>query len=90
MNINGIPSKCSANCSFEWSTSFTPIINFIDTSNSSSIKLVGTGFDSTNKSNNIVNIGSTKCDVTSATSTLLYCTPGKTLAYKVLLLGFLR
>ena len=76
MNINGIPSKCSANCSFQWSTSVTPIVSSIDTSNPSSIKLVGSGFDSTNLTNNIVNIGASPCVVTSATSTILYCTPG--------------
>ncbi len=76
MNINGIPSKCSANCSFQWSNSSTPTVNSIDISNPSSIKLIGSGFDAINKSNNQVFIGTTQCVVTSATTTIIYCAPG--------------
>ena len=32
VNIDGIPSKCSANCNYEWLSSLTPIVSSIDTS----------------------------------------------------------
>ena len=56
----------------------TPIVNSIDTSNPASIKLTGSGFDSTNNTNNQVFIGTTQCVVTSSSSTIIYCTPGLT------------
>ena len=76
--MNGIPTKCSTNCSFQWSNILTPIVNSIDTSNPASIKLTGSGFDSTNNTNNQVFIGTTQCVVTSSSSTIIYCTPGLT------------
>ena len=85
VNINGIPSKCSADCSFQWLSSLTPIVNLIDSSNLSSISLTGTGFDSLNISNNEVFIGNTPCAVTLATSTVLYCTPGNFIILKIVL-----
>lgn len=30
--INGIPSKCSTDCSFQWMNSLTPVVDAIDTS----------------------------------------------------------
>ncbi len=75
ININGIPSKCLANCNFQWSNDLTPIVNTIDTTNPLSIKLTGSGFDANILSNNLVTIGNTSCVISSATATILYCSP---------------
>lgn len=72
--INGISTACS-NCSFEWSASATPVVNSIDVSTKSAIVIAGTGFSET-LTDNIVLIGTTPCNVTSATAVQLVCAAG--------------
>lgn len=74
VSINGIATACS-NCTFEWSADATPVVNAIDASSNSAIVIDGTGFSET-PSDNIVLIGTTRCTVTSASSTQLTCTAG--------------
>jgi hypothetical protein len=73
-----VPSLCSSSslCDFEWLASSTPTLTNIDTTNQQAITLIGTGFDQTSNSNNIVLLGNVPCTVTSATSIQLICTPG--------------
>uniref|UniRef100_A0A672GWY5 Polycystic kidney and hepatic disease 1 (autosomal recessive)-like 1 n=1 Tax=Salarias fasciatus TaxID=181472 RepID=A0A672GWY5_SALFA len=49
VQINGIPSKCSGNCSFEWSEEKTPVVTGISPSQGSNglgtlLTITGTGF----------------------------------------------
>lgn len=76
VNIDGINSMCTGTCDFEWSSASTPTVTSIDTSVATSIKITGTGFDSVKIENNIVKIGDAVCNVISATSTLITCSPG--------------
>ena len=72
--INDIPTVCS-NCSFEWLSSATPVVNTIDVTSPSAIAIEGTGF-STTLTDNIVLIGDVPCHVKSATTTRLVCEAG--------------
>lgn len=74
MLINGISTACS-NCTFEWSADATPVVNSIDASTNSAIVITGTGFSET-LAHNVVLIGTTPCNVTSATSVRLVCAAG--------------
>ena len=78
MSVNGVPSKCDTSnaCDFQWLEASTPTVTNIDTSNAQSIVLTGTGFDLTSQNNQVL-LGSVACTVTSASSTQLICTPGK-------------
>jgi hypothetical protein len=72
--INGIPSKCSGDCSFQWIDA--PVVTCIDTSNPDEIRLEGQGFDAVNIANNLVMIGNALCEVTAANETFIVCSPG--------------
>ena len=76
MSINNINSICNGSCDFEWSQSVTPEVNSIDTTDLRLIKLVGFNFDPS-PINNVVLIGSVRCNVTAATATQLTCTAGQ-------------
>ena len=75
VSINGVPSKCTGNCSFQWLQSSTPVVTNIDITNRQSIVLTGDGFDPI-MGNNIVLLGNNECKITSASVTELVCTPG--------------
>ena len=90
MIINGIPSKCSTNCSFQFSDNKTPTVNSIKITNQTSVTLIGAGFDGKNTTNNQVYIGTTKCSITSANSTLLICSPGNNSEIFFLIFIYLR
>jgi len=75
--INNINSKCKGSCDFQWSSSSTPIVNTIDASQINAIKITGSGFDSTNPSNNIVLIGNSyTCNILSASNVQIICSLG--------------
>ena len=76
VTINDIPTKC-ANCTFKWASSVTPIVNNIDVSVLSSIKIAGSGFDNNNINNNLVLIGQVPCRIISATGILIVCSAGE-------------
>ncbi|XP_076157842.1 PKHD1 like 1, tandem duplicate 1 [Alosa pseudoharengus] len=76
--INGIASKCSGDCSFEWSADKTPLVTGISPSQGSSnlgtvLTISGSGFDDTNAT---VWIGHTECTVTQVTDTQVTCSVG--------------
>ncbi|XP_061597205.1 fibrocystin-L-like isoform X1 [Cololabis saira] len=76
--INGIPSKCSGNCSFEWSEEKTPVVTGISPSQGSDglgtlLTITGTGFSSENAS---VMVGRTECVVEEFTATSQVCRLG--------------
>ena len=75
VSVNGIPSKCTGECNFQWLQNSTPLVTNIDISNRQSIVLTGNGFDPI-MGNNIVSLGNFDCKITSATLTQLVCTPG--------------
>uniref|UniRef100_A0A3B4ZUN2 PKHD1 like 1 n=1 Tax=Stegastes partitus TaxID=144197 RepID=A0A3B4ZUN2_9TELE len=63
--INGIPSKCSGNCSFEWRDERTPVLTGISPTQGSDglgtlLTITGTGFSSENAS---ITVGKAKCRV---------------------------
>lgn len=76
MLINDISSVCADSCDFEWSSSATPIVSSIDTSNLASIKITGSNFDATTKSNNQILIGDIPCEIISATANQIICSAG--------------
>ncbi|RMZ95337.1 fibrocystin-L-like isoform X1 [Brachionus plicatilis] len=76
VSINGLVSKCSNSCDFEWSNESTPIVESIAEQNSSLVTLMGYGFD-LNPENNLVLIGETNCDVVWASENRLECVPEK-------------
>ncbi|KAJ8026005.1 Fibrocystin-L [Holothuria leucospilota] len=90
--VNGIPSRCDGNCSFEFTSDATPTVTSVSPTsgngcNGTSITLSGTGFSSVT-SENYVTIGGEECVVTSSNSTAVECTVGTTEAgyYNVSLL----
>ena len=74
--VSNIVSKCSGSCSFQWSQDATPQVTSIDVSIHTAIAIAGTGFDAVTLSNNVVNIGDYKCNVLTATATLITCAAG--------------
>ncbi|KAM6899772.1 PKHD1 like 1, tandem duplicate 1 [Xenentodon cancila] len=76
--INGIPSKCSGDCSFEWSEEKTPVVTGISPSQGSSglgtlLTITGTGFSQETAS---VTVGKSKCVVEDFTATSQVCRLG--------------
>uniref|UniRef100_A0A667X934 PKHD1 like 1, tandem duplicate 2 n=1 Tax=Myripristis murdjan TaxID=586833 RepID=A0A667X934_9TELE len=67
--INGIPSKCSGDCGFEWSEENTPVVTGISPSQGSPgletlLTVTGTGFSSENAS---IMVGPARCHVEQVT-----------------------
>uniref|UniRef100_A0A672GVH9 Polycystic kidney and hepatic disease 1 (autosomal recessive)-like 1 n=1 Tax=Salarias fasciatus TaxID=181472 RepID=A0A672GVH9_SALFA len=65
VQINGIPSKCSGNCSFEWSEEKTPVVTGISPSQGSNglgtlLTITGTGFSNENAS---IMVGNSSCQI---------------------------
>ncbi|KAM3858592.1 fibrocystin-L-like [Diretmus argenteus] len=76
--INGIPSKCSGDCGFEWSEEKTPVVTGISPSQGSPglgtlLTVTGTGFSSENAS---IMVGRARCQVEQVTSTTQICRLG--------------
>uniref|UniRef100_A0A8C4EZ61 PKHD1 like 1, tandem duplicate 2 n=1 Tax=Dicentrarchus labrax TaxID=13489 RepID=A0A8C4EZ61_DICLA len=76
--INGIPSKCSGACGFEWSEDATPVVTGISPSQGSNglgtlLTVTGTGFRSENAS---IFVGKARCDVEQITATTQVCRLG--------------
>ncbi|XP_058475058.1 PKHD1 like 1, tandem duplicate 1 [Solea solea] len=76
--INGLPSKCTGDCSFVWSDEQTPVVTGISPSQGSSglgtlLTVTGTGFSSENAS---VMVGMAPCQVESFTATTQVCRLG--------------
>ncbi|XP_035847175.1 fibrocystin-L-like [Sander lucioperca] len=76
--INGIPSKCSGDCGFEWSDDKTPVVTGISPSQGSNglgtlLTVTGTGFGSENAS---IIVGKTQCLVEQITATTQVCRLG--------------
>ncbi|KAK3107254.1 hypothetical protein FSP39_010348 [Pinctada imbricata] len=77
--INGIPTRCTGTCNFEWQTAQTPTITSVTPSSGASgtaLTIAGTGF-STTPADNSVTIGGVACTVTTATATQIVCTAGE-------------
>ncbi|XP_044191170.1 PKHD1 like 1, tandem duplicate 1 [Thunnus albacares] len=80
--INGIPSKCSGDCGFEWSEEKTPVVTGISPSQGSNglgtlLTVTGTGFSSENAS---IMVGKAKCHVEQITATTQVCRLGSSSA----------
>ncbi|KAM4540003.1 PKHD1 like 1, tandem duplicate 1 [Odontesthes bonariensis] len=78
VHINGIPSKCSGDCSFEWSEQETPVVTGISPSSGSSglgtlLTVTGTGFSSENAT---IVVGRARCRVEETTATTQVCRLG--------------
>ncbi|XP_061168814.1 fibrocystin-L-like [Saccostrea echinata] len=77
--INDIPTKCSGNCSWEWSELVTPIIVSVTPNTgfptSTLITINGTGFHG-NHSLNSVMIGGVPCVTVTSNSTEIVCRVG--------------
>ncbi|KAI3358131.1 hypothetical protein L3Q82_003134 [Scortum barcoo] len=76
--INGIPSKCSGDCGFEWSEDSTPVVTGINPSQGSNglgtlLTVTGTGFSSDNAS---IFVGQARCHVEQITATTQVCRLG--------------
>ncbi|XP_050924319.1 LOW QUALITY PROTEIN: PKHD1 like 1, tandem duplicate 1 [Lates calcarifer] len=76
--INGIPSKCSGDCSFEWSEEKTPVVTGISPSEGSNglgtlLTVTGTGFSNENAS---IVVGGAWCHVEQTTATTQVCRLG--------------
>ncbi|KAJ8389419.1 hypothetical protein AAFF_G00119570 [Aldrovandia affinis] len=76
--INGIPSKCSGDCGFEWRSDRTPNITGISPTQGSYalgtvVTITGSGFNSENAT---VLIGRAECSVLQVESSLLTCRVG--------------
>nr|XP_046273956.1 PKHD1 like 1, tandem duplicate 1 [Scatophagus argus] len=76
--INGIPSKCSGDCGFEWSEDSTPVVTGISPSQGSDglgtlLTITGTGFSSENAS---IFVGEARCHVEQITATTQVCRLG--------------
>uniref|UniRef100_G3NDK3 PKHD1 like 1 n=1 Tax=Gasterosteus aculeatus aculeatus TaxID=481459 RepID=G3NDK3_GASAC len=76
--INGIPSKCSGDCGYEWSEDKTPVVTGISPSQGSIgqgtfLTVTGTGFSSENAS---ILVGKTQCHVEQITATAQVCRLG--------------
>ncbi|XP_042362122.1 fibrocystin-L-like [Plectropomus leopardus] len=80
--INGIPSKCSGDCGFEWSKEKTPIVTGISPSQGSHglgtlLTITGTGFSNENAS---IMVGKTPCHVEQIDATSQVCRLGSSSA----------
>uniref|UniRef100_A0A3B4ZZ57 PKHD1 like 1 n=1 Tax=Stegastes partitus TaxID=144197 RepID=A0A3B4ZZ57_9TELE len=80
--INGIPSKCSGNCSFEWRDERTPVLTGISPTQGSDglgtlLTITGTGFSSENAS---ITVGKAKCRVEQVTGESLDVNSGRSSA----------
>ncbi|XP_045915057.1 PKHD1 like 1, tandem duplicate 1 [Micropterus dolomieu] len=76
--INGIPSKCSGDCGFEWSADMTPVVTGISPSQGSNglgtlLTVTGTGFSGENAS---IIVGNASCLVEQITATTQVCRLG--------------
>ncbi|XP_068431576.1 PKHD1 like 1, tandem duplicate 1 [Clinocottus analis] len=76
--INGIPSKCSGDCGYEWSEDKTPVVTGISPSQGSNglgtlLTVTGTGFGRENAS---IHVGKTRCHVEQITATTQVCRLG--------------
>ncbi|XP_054461971.1 PKHD1 like 1, tandem duplicate 1 [Anoplopoma fimbria] len=76
--INGIPSKCSGDCGYDWSEDKTPVVTGISPSQGSNglgtlLTVTGTGFSSENAS---ILVGKTRCLVEQITATTQVCRLG--------------
>ncbi|KAK5854666.1 hypothetical protein PBY51_004842 [Eleginops maclovinus] len=76
--INGIPSKCSGDCGFEWTEDKTPVVTGISPSQGSNglgtlLTVTGTGFSNENAS---IMVGETPCDVEQIDATTQVCRLG--------------
>ncbi|XP_039978517.1 PKHD1 like 1, tandem duplicate 1 [Xiphias gladius] len=76
--INGIPSKCSGDCGFEWSEEKTPVVSGISPSQGSNglgtlLTVTGTGFSNENAS---IMVGQARCRVEQITATTQVCRLG--------------
>uniref|UniRef100_A0AAQ5X4Y6 Polycystic kidney and hepatic disease 1 (autosomal recessive)-like 1 n=1 Tax=Amphiprion ocellaris TaxID=80972 RepID=A0AAQ5X4Y6_AMPOC len=70
VHINGIPSKCSGNCSFQWKEEKTPVLTGISPNQGSDglgtlLTVTGNGFSNENAS---IMVGKAKCHVEQITS----------------------
>ncbi|KAK9526506.1 hypothetical protein VZT92_015203 [Zoarces viviparus] len=80
--INGIPSKCSGDCGYEWSEDKTPVVTGISPSQGSNgvgtlLTVTGTDFSSENAS---ILVGKTRCHVEQITATTQVCRLGSSSA----------
>ncbi|KAM8840499.1 PKHD1 like 1, tandem duplicate 1 isoform 3-T3 [Spinachia spinachia] len=76
--INGIPSKCSGDCGYEWSEDKTPVVTGISPSQGSIgqgtfLTVTGTGFSSENAT---ILVGKSQCHVEQITATTQVCRLG--------------
>ncbi|XP_029369318.1 PKHD1 like 1, tandem duplicate 1 isoform X2 [Echeneis naucrates] len=76
--INGIPSKCSGDCGFQWSEDKTPVVTGISPSQGSNglgtlLTVTGTGFSNENAS---IMVGPAWCRVEQVTETTQVCRLG--------------
>ncbi|KAM3595703.1 uncharacterized protein V6R79_001361 [Siganus canaliculatus] len=77
--INGIPSKCSGDCGFEWSEDSTPLVTGISPSQGSHglgtlLTITGTGFSNENAS---IFVGKAQCHIEQRTATTQVCRLGR-------------
>ncbi|XP_033119895.1 fibrocystin-L-like [Anneissia japonica] len=90
VTINGVISSCGdGNCTFAYSSEYTPLITNVDTHTGSeaektTITITGTGFSSV-ATDNIVEIGDIGCKVVTCTDTKIVCIVqnGKAGAYDI-------
>ncbi|KAM7384668.1 hypothetical protein PAMA_011835 [Pampus argenteus] len=80
--INGIASKCTGDCGFEWSEEKTPVVTGISPSQGSNglgtlLTVTGTGFSNENAS---IMVGKAKCHVEEITDTTQVCRLGRATA----------
>ncbi|XP_067888793.1 PKHD1 like 1, tandem duplicate 1 [Heterodontus francisci] len=80
--INGIPSKCSSNCGYKWSSEKTPVISGISPTTGSRtggtvLTISGSGFANSSKTDTTwVLIGGARCPITGLTDTEITCMIG--------------
>ncbi|XP_072104046.1 PKHD1 like 1, tandem duplicate 1 [Mobula birostris] len=80
--INSIPSKCSGDCGYRWTSAKTPVITGISPSRGSSVSgtvLTISGFRFTNSSKTDTTrilVGGAKCPITGLTDTEMTCLIG--------------
>ncbi|KAJ3609756.1 hypothetical protein NHX12_024267 [Muraenolepis orangiensis] len=78
VSINGIMSRCTGDCGFEWSEDHTPVVVGVSPSQGSEgldtlVTITGSGFASENAS---IMIGDAKCEIEEVTSTTQVCRLG--------------
>ncbi|XP_075907773.1 fibrocystin-L-like [Nelusetta ayraudi] len=76
--INGIPSNCTGDCTFEWSEGSTPVVTGISPSQGSNglgtlLVVTGTGFGHENAS---IHVGDSECHVEQVSNTSQVCRLG--------------